>query len=74
MSPSDTELWLCVCVSSLSRLIPIGPPKGIEVRDFNYKYRFLYQLLVTGIGIIVFYLEIPSELIRIMKILENDTF
>ena len=51
---------------------PIGPPKGIEVRDFIQKYVFLYQLLVTGTEIIVFYLEIPSELIGIRKILENE--
>ena len=58
----------------LKATVPIAPPKGIEVRDVNLIYVLLYQLLVTIAGITVLYFEIPSKLIAIMNILENNTF
>ena len=54
--------------------IPIGPPKGIEAKDL---YRVLSMFIDLGLtlpNIILFYMEILSELIVIVEILEDDPF
>ena len=49
--------------------MPIGPAKADRSEGFYY---VLYHFSVILIKQLLFYMEIPSELFRIMKIFKND--
>ena len=49
------------------KLVPIGPPKGIEVRDFILKYRFLSIFWILANFIIILY----GNLVGIRRDWEN---